>query len=151
MKNILRLSLALTGLAFSLPNLHADSAAAPAPAAPAATEPNYTITLPANLKAEDVVSAVTKGFSAHNWAGVSAEGNTVTASHSQSGVSVKAKAVCTASDVKVFADYKVEGKVTQEKAKKALDRWFRNLEKTTKEELGLLPKPASKEKKPKAE
>lgn len=149
MKNILRLSIVLTSLTLSLPGLRADGAATPA--APAATEPFFTITLPANLKAEDVVNAVTKGFNAHNWAGVTAENNTVTASHSQGGVSVKAKAVCTASDVKIFADYKFEGKASEEKAKKALDRWFRNLEKTTKEELGLLPKPAPKEKKPKAE
>ena len=146
MKNILRLAVTLVTLALSLGAMRAENAAPAIPAAPATNEPMLTLSLPANLKAEDVVSAVTKAFNAHKWAGVVAENNTVTATHSQGGVSVKATAVCSAAEVKFFADYKEEGKVTPEKAKGAVLRWLRILEKSTKEELGLLPKKAEKKK-----
>jgi len=149
MKNILRMSAALVALTIALPVLRAQNAApAPAaPAAPAATESTLVINLPASLKVESVVSAVSKGFTAHNWAEVATAGNTVTASHSQGGVSVKATAVCTATEVKVSASYTTEGKITPAKAQAAVQRWLRSLEKSTKENLGLAPQKGDKKKK----
>jgi hypothetical protein len=147
MKNILRLTIALTALAFSFPGLRAEGTAPAAPATPAATEPLLTISLPANLKAEDVASAIMKAFNTHKWVGVTAENDKIVATHSQGGVSVKATAVCSAAEVKLFADYKVEGKTTPEKGRAVVLRWFHIIEKNAKEELGLLPKKAEKKKK----
>jgi len=142
MKNILRLICVLAACACTLPCLRADGGT---PTAPAATEPMLIINLPAGLKAEDVVNAVSKSFGIRKWADIVVETGTVTAAHSQGGVTVKARAVCTASEVKVFADYKFEG-TKPERAKAAVNRWLNSLEKSTKEELGLLPKKGEKKK-----
>jgi hypothetical protein len=141
MKNMFRLTVALTALVFSLPSLRAEGTA------PAATEPELTISLPTNLKIEDVVGAVTKAFTGLNWIGVAAQNDTVVAFIDHHGVKVKATAVCTVTEIKVFTDYKGAGKVTPEKAKANVDRWLRYLEKNTREELGLLPKKGEKNKK----
>jgi hypothetical protein len=143
MKNILRLICMLAAFACTLPGLLAEGVTAPAPAA---AGPQLVINLPANLKAEDVVNAVSQSFNIRKWSDVVVENETVTAAHSQGGVSVKARAVCTASDVKVFADLKFESTVKPERAKAALDRWLVSLEKSIKQELGLLPKKGEKKK-----
>jgi hypothetical protein len=143
MKNILRLVYGLAAFACTLTGLRADGGTPPASAA---TQPQLIISLPANLKAEDVVNAVNKGFNIRKWSDIAVDGGTVTAAHSQSGVSVKARAVCTASEVMVFADYKYDSTVKPDRAKAAMDRWLRSLEKSTKEELGLLPKKGEKKK-----
>ena len=74
------------------------------------------------------------------WIGVSAQNDTVEAFIDHHGVQVKATAVWSATEIKVFTDYKGEGRVTPEKAKANVDRWLRCLEKNTKEEFGLLTK-----------
>jgi hypothetical protein len=105
------------------------------------------VSLPANLKSEDVVGAVAKAFTQLEWKDVSAQNGTVAASLDHHSIKVKASAICTATEIKVFADYQPGAKVDSEKAKKTVLRWLHNLEKNTKEELGLLPKPAEKKKK----
>ena len=150
MKNMLRLTIALAALFLSLSSLRAEGTAPAAPAtppAPAATEPELTISLPANLKVEDVVSAVSKAFDDLGWLGVTAQNDTVVAFIDHCGVKAKATAVCSATEIKVFADYKGQARqarVTPEKAKATVDRWLRNLEKNTKEGLGLLHKKGEK-------
>jgi hypothetical protein len=141
MKNILRLICLLALFSSSLPGLRADGNATQVPAA---AEPLLVINLPANLKAEDVVNAVSKSFTLRKWSDIVVNSGTVTATHSQGGVTVNARAVCTASEVKLFADYKFESTVKPERAKAALNRWLRSLEKSTKEELGLVPKKGEK-------
>jgi len=145
MKNILRLALVLAALVISLNGLWADGTTPAAPAAaPAATEPVLTISLPANLKVETAVSAITNAFTGLQWIGLSTQNATVTAYIDHHGVKAKAWAVCTATEIKVFADYKGQGRVAPDKAKANVDRWMRALEKKTKQELGLLPKKGEK-------
>jgi len=143
MKNMLRLTVALTALLFSLPSLRAEDAA---PAAQAA-EPELTISLPAGLKAEDVVSAANKAFTEANWIGIAVQNSTVVAFIDHHHVKVKATAVCTASEIKVFTDYQGAGRVTPKDAKANVDRWLRIFEHNTRKELGLLPTKGEKSKK----
>jgi hypothetical protein len=149
MKTFLRLSVILSALAVALPGLHAAGDGAPqaTPTTPGATEPMLAFSLPANLKIEDVVAAVTKSFQTHKWTGIAAEKNTVNASIKLHEVSVSAHAVCSSTDVKIFAEYKTDAKVAQEKARGMTLRWLHNLEAGTKDALGLLPKKAENERK----
>jgi len=147
MKNILRFALVLAALVISLNGLWADGTTPAAPAAvPAATEPVLTTSLPANLKVETIVSAVTNAFTGLQWIGLSTQNDTVTAYIDHHGVKVKAWAVCTATEIKFFADYKEQGKGTSDKAKATVERWLRNVEKNTKQDLGLHPKKGEKKK-----
>ena len=150
MKNILRFTAAFTVIALTLPGLRATESAAPsatpASAAPAANEPILTISLPANLKAEDVTAAVAKAFTSRKWVEVNTTGNTVTASLNQGGVSIKATANTSATEVKLFAEFTSTGKADTAKAKKATHRWFKYIEDSTKENLGLTPPKTEKAK-----
>jgi len=129
---MLRLTVALTALLFSLPSLRAEDAT------PAA-ETELTFSLPANLKAEDVVTAAAKAFTDANWLGVAAQNNTVVAFIDHNHVKVKATAVCTTSEVKVSAEYKGAGERwgTPADAKANVDRWLRIFARNTKRNLRL--------------
>ena len=96
------------------------------------------MSLLANLKFETVATAVTNAFTGLQWIGVTTQNDTVTAYIDHHGV--KAWAVCTATEIKFFADYKGQGKGASDKAKGTVERWMRNVAKNTKQELGLLSK-----------
>lgn len=141
MKIIQNLGLVITMLLTSLVALCADNAA---PATQAGSEATHAIVLPAGHKIDEIAAAVAKAFTAHHWMGATVAKDTVTATIDRSEIKVTAKAVCTETEVKIMADF-TPGSKTSEKARATVQRWLRNVDKNTKQELGVLPKKEKKE------
>jgi hypothetical protein len=132
MENFLRLGIVLAALCLSFPGLRAEDATP-------ATEPELTISLPAGLKVETVVTGVSNTFTKLNWIGVVVQNDSVVAFIDHHRVKVKATAVCSGTEIKVFTDYKGESRLEPGEAKANVDRWLRIFERNIRKELGLVP------------
>lgn len=116
----------------------------------AANEASHTISLPDNLKPDAVIGAVSKAFTEVGWSNVAVNKDVVTATLDRHDIKVSATAVCSASQVKLAATFE-PGPNTPEKARASVHRWLRSVDRNSKTELGLSPKPAKKDKKAEAE
>lgn len=143
MKKVLKLGLLIAALFAPLLAVRAEKTPV---AVSAANEAKHTISLPDNLKVEAVITAVSKAFGDVGWSSVTVDKQVVTASLQRHDIKVTATAVCTASEVKVAAAFD-PGPNTPEKAKAAVHRWLRTLDKNSKEELGLSVKSGKKDRK----
>jgi hypothetical protein len=139
MNKILNLGLVLMMLLSSFGALRASD-----PAAPAANQTTHSIVLPAGHKTDEIAAALVKAFTAHHWAGATADKDTVTATIDSHEIKVTAKAVCTETEIKITTDF-TPGPNKPEKARATVQRWLRNLDKNTKKELGILPQKEKKE------
>lgn len=146
MKKLLQLCVAIAALTLAQAAVHAAEGTAPAapdaPAAPATTTkpeaaaPTYTIFLPVNYKVEDVATTVSRGFEKRKWVVVSIADGTVTAALTHHKTNVKATAVCTANEIKIYADSKgTAPEMTPDIVKTNVTRWLRNVEVSIRAEL----------------
>jgi len=137
MKMLLNLSIILAVLFLTFQSLRAADSAAPTTGH---DEPMLTVSLPDKLKVEDVSAAVAKAFVSLEWTDVANKNGTVKAFIIRRSMTVKATAICSATEIKVYADYDPGPRPnTFEMATRSVDMWLRDVMRKTKEELSLQP------------
>jgi len=128
-------SLTITALvfAFSIPILSAQTPSFVLPAG----SPLTMLALPDGLKANDVSLAVSKALVADEWENLGWEGSVTTATTKQGKVNIKVFALAGSTEVKLYAEYKTENNMPEDKRRQVAVRALRSLEKVIAEKLGL--------------
>ncbi len=133
MISFFRITTVVAVLSFGLLNLCAKDS----PFALPAGEPLATLALPDGLNRGDVSIAVSKVLVAANWENLGWEGNVTTATTKKSRITLKVFVLSAASEVKFYATYTSENKVTEDKLRQMAVRELRALGRDIAEELNL--------------
>jgi len=121
-------------MSLGAPCLRAEDA--PSPILPSG-KPIVTLALSNGLKYNNISIAVSKALAAETWENLGWEDAVTTGTTKQSHVNIKIFVLASASDVKFYAKYTPETKITDEKCQQIVLGKIRELERIIADELNL--------------
>lgn len=99
--------------------------------------PLATLALPGELGSSNISLAVSKALLEAEWENLGWDGSVTTATIKKSRVNIKVFALTGAADVKLYAQYSSENKLSEDKCRQIALRELRTLEETISEKLSL--------------